>query len=587
MGSIAEYSDSPTRDQDLQLEPDSPSGGRAEELDGLLRPVIDRLVAFLRSASTEPVGNQGHSSALANHLVDPHPPRELIDILSSTLTLPTSGRGKLGLLESLSAILQYSVNTSAQGFLDKLYASPSPPGIAADLILSILNTNLHVYQVSPVLTLIEKHVGKSLASIFSLNGPRAGGISTQGGSASTLTSVVAARHWLYPETKIEGNPDGGDLVLFTSAHAHYSVEKAAQVCGLGSNAVISVPVDEHGSMNSKELERLILIAKKGGKKPFYVCGTAGTTVLGSFDPFVEIGRIARKYGLWFHVDAAWGGSFIFSSKPELKDKLNGSETADSISWNPHKMLGMPVTCSFLLVNDLRRLWNANKMGAGYLFHGQDEDVESMLETNERLVVNGDAGLATTENNGKDWKEPYDLADLTMQCGRRGDSLKLFMAWQYYGSAGFARQVENAFAVAQHLAAQLENCDDIILVSRVPTPCLQVCFYFAPGKKLAFGDESGQIKAPNLNITAEKSRRCQILGKCNSMVTERMANALVPRGWMIDYAPALEGQPEAGKFFRVVVNIRTRRETVERLFHDIKETGDQVVRALQQRFGCVD
>ena len=170
---------------------------------------------------------------------------------------------------ALQPILKYSVNTFSPGFLDKLYAATNAPGIASDLVLSVLNTNLHVYQVSPALSLIERHTTKALAS-FDLDGPRAGGISVQGGSASNATSIVVARNTLYPQTKIHRKSHNGrQLVLFASAHGHYSIENGAQQCGFGSAAVVSVPVDPRtGSMRASMLESLILSAKNAGKTPF-------------------------------------------------------------------------------------------------------------------------------------------------------------------------------------------------------------------------------------------------------------------------------------------------------------------------------
>lgn len=103
-------------------------------------------------------------------------------------------------------------------------------------------------------------------------------------------------------------------------------------------------------------------AKREGYTPFYVNAGAGTTVLGSYDPFVQIGQLCRKHGLWFHVDGSWGGSVAFSEK--LKYKLIGAEMADSLTVNPHKMLGVPVTCSFLLTRDTRVFHKANTLRAG-------------------------------------------------------------------------------------------------------------------------------------------------------------------------------------------------------------------------------
>jgi glutamate decarboxylase len=201
--------------------------------------------------------------------------------------------------------------------------------------------------------------------LFGFDGPRAGGVTCQGGSASNLTSLAIARDTLYPDTKLNGNGNY-NFVLFTSLHCHYSVEKAAKALGLGRAAVTSVPVDEAGCMIPGALREAVLQAKASSKTPLYVNATAGTTVLGSFDPLRAISKVCNEFNLWFHVDASWGGSVIFSST--LRQKLDGTELANSLTVNPHKMLNVPVTCSFLLTNDLGVFKRANTLAAGYLFH---------------------------------------------------------------------------------------------------------------------------------------------------------------------------------------------------------------------------
>lgn len=466
------------------------------------------------------------------------------------MDLPEVGRGQSGLLQIVEQILRYSVNTWHQGFLDKLYASTNAPGVAAELILATLNTNLHVYQVSPALTLIEKFTAKRLASLFGLNGPHAGGISVQGGSASNLTSIVIARNTLYPSTKTDGY-DGRRFVLFTSDHGHYSIEKAAQALGFGSNAVWEVPVDQQGRMIPSELERLIIKARDEGRTPFYVNATAGTTVMGSFDPFEEVAELCKKYGLWFHIDASWGGSFAFSK--HQRHKLAGAELANSIAINPHKMLGVPVTCSFLLGADLRQFHKANTLPAGYLFHNTDPEADDQHTTNGSNVETGTS------------PEVWDLADLTLQCGRRGDSLKLFLSWVYYGTEGYAQQIDHACDVARHLATLITQHGDFILISENPPPCLQVCFYYAPRKQLAF--------TPSDYTDADKR------AAMNSAVTEAIARTIIGRGFMVDYAPPGASDKHLagmGKFFRCVVNLRTTRATVEGLIRAIEEVGPGIV-----------
>lgn len=288
------------------------------------------------------------------------------------------------------------------------------------------------------------------------------------------------------------------------------------MCGLGSAAAWSVQVDEKGCMIPSDLERLIQLAKSQNKTPLFVNATAGTTVLGSYDPFPQLSEICKKYNLWLHIDGSWGGPVIFS--PTHASKMHGSELADSIAVNPHKMLGTPLTCSFLLGPDLRKFHAANTLPAGYLFHNSD-----------------DANA-----------EVWDLADLTLQCGRRGDSLKLALGWIYYGQAGYAAQIDHAFDMAKYMCDLLSGKEGFILVSENPPPCLQVCFYYV-GKEGLSGD-----KVVNTKRTRE--------------IVER----LVARGFMVDYSPG-----ERGSFFRVVVNVQTRRGTVEGLVKAVVEVGEEV------------
>ncbi|KAH6689956.1 pyridoxal phosphate-dependent transferase, partial [Verticillium dahliae] len=280
----------------------SPALHRADEVEDLLDAVKDLIVPYIRAADDAaplkkhgqvPVNADGLS---ANVLVDSLKPQELVSRLK--LSLPDGeGLGKDGLMSFLQKILQYSVNTWDQGFLDKLYASNTPVGVVADLILSVLNTNLHVYQVSPALSVIEKVTARRFANVFGFTSPRAGGISCQGGSASNMTSVVVARNSLYPETRTHGN-GSHTFILFTSAHGHYSVEKSALTCGLGASNVWAVPIDSQGRMIPEALRELIIKAKNEGKTPLYVNATAGTTVMGSFDPFVDISKVCKEFGLW-------------------------------------------------------------------------------------------------------------------------------------------------------------------------------------------------------------------------------------------------------------------------------------------------
>lgn len=145
------------------------------------------------------------------------------------------------------------------------------------------------------------------------------------------------------------------------------------------------------------------------------------------------------------------------------------------------------------------------------------------------------------------EEIYDLADLTPQCGRKGDALKLYFSWLYYGKEGLSDRIGTAFKRAEELYTLLEISDNIQMVSTRPLPCLQVCFYYAPPGR--------QMEAAQLTRT-----------------TQEVVKRLVARGFMIDYAPG-----EKGKFFRVVVAPETTSATLQRLARNIEELGEEVTR----------
>ncbi|KAE9964247.1 hypothetical protein BLS_008522 [Venturia inaequalis] len=486
-----------------------PAPSRADEVSDLIASLQRLIHPYIDAADTSITSlKNGHTKPLVEY----HEPEELSRILK--LDLSETGVGKEGIMNVVEQVLKYSVNTWDRGFMDKLYGATNAVGVASELLLSVLNTNVHVNTVSPVLTQIEKYTTRSLASLIGYTTPNRGGVSQPGGSASNLLSVILARNTLFPSTKTDGNGPH-KFRLFVSKHSHYSLKKAAQILGLGSNAVIPIDVNGEGEMLPEALSEAIAASRERGETPLYICATAGTTVMGSYDPITPLSHIAKSENIWLHIDGSWGGAVIFS--PSLRStRMLGVELADSVAITPHKMLGVPVTCSFLLGPDLEVFHRASSIEAGYLFHG------------------------------KVGEEVYDLADLTPQCGRKGDALKLFLGWTYYGTAGYAKQLEDAFETAEYFYSLLVANPDFVVVSKSPLPCLQLCFYWAKNGVL-----SEDVEA-------------------NGLVTARIVHALVGKGYMVDYAPG-----EMGKFFRVVVNRDTRRETVEGLVKAIEDIAGQM------------
>lgn len=472
----------------------------AQELQDLLDSFKAQFLPWIASADR-------HGAKVLEH----HSATSLAEKLQ--LNCPEKPCGKAALLQILSNALQYSCNTWNPNFMDKLYASTNPIGVISEVLLAVLNTNGHVFHVSPVLTMMELHTAEAMSRLFGYTGFHAGGLTMPGGSQSNTLSIVTARSKMFPDTKENGNGDH-KFVIFTSQHGHYSVEKAAIQLGLGRSSVMPIEVDEAGCMIPEHLEKSILAAKEQGRTPFYCNATAGTTVLGSFDPFVALSGVCKKHNLWLHIDGSWGGSVVFSSN--YKHLLQGSELADSITINPHKMLGVPLQCSFLLAPDVRIFQQANSLKAGYLFHGDNEG--------------------------------FDLGDSTMGCGRRPDAVKMFLGWNWYGRIGYEQRVDHAYKMAALLASKISNNPGFTLVSENPPPCLQVCFYYHP-------DQS-------IDRTNAKS---------NTETTRRIADLLDHQGrFLVDYAPGPHGE-----FFRAVLNSPNQNEaTLDELVTSIETLARQ-------------
>ncbi|GME66936.1 unnamed protein product [[Candida] boidinii] len=496
---------------------------RAQELEDIILPAIQKIVEQVRDTDA---GKADIGPRFEN-------PKELYSILKlddpKIFDKPLQGKPN-DVVAVFDSILKNSVNTWHPGFMDKLYASTNPIGLLSDILLSTLNTNSHVFTVSPALTIIERFVSRKYANLFGFTDANAGGLTFSGGSWSNITSLHMARSILFPETKLSGNSNK-NFVVFTSVHSHYSVEKACILLGLGADAMVKIPVDSNGRMKVDILENKIVEAINSGKTPLYINGTAGTTVFGSYDPFEEISVVAKKYKLWFHIDGSWGGNSIFS---ETKRKyLKGSHLADSITSNPHKMLGVPTTCSFLLVPNERVFQQANSLAAPYLFHNTREEDEN-----------------------------FDLADGTMGCGRRADSLKFYLGWLYYGTEGYAKRVDHAYAIGEYFAKKINKIPGFHLISDIPPPCLQICFYYNP-----------KLKSETLKFE-------DIEGSDYTKTTRYIATKLHSTGkFLVDYAPnpddALTGN-NRGEFFRVVFNSPIiNSDIIDNLIDDIINIGSEL------------
>jgi glutamate/tyrosine decarboxylase-like PLP-dependent enzyme len=227
--------------------------------------------------------------------------------------------------------------------------------------------------------------------------------------------------------------------LYLTGEAHYSYYKIAHTTGIGRHAVRPVGTDRRLKLDLDSLGRQVRQDREDGWAPFLVVGTAGTTAAGVIDPLPDIARFCRDEGLWFHVDAAWGGAAILS--PELKTHLAGIEHADSITCDAHKWLSVPMAC-------------------GMFFCRHRESVSRAFHSNVTYV------------SGKQLGSVFDPLTNSMQWSRRFIGLKLFMALANIGESGYAEMIEHQARIGNVLRRAL-TATGWQIVNETPLPL--VCF----------------------------------------------------------------------------------------------------------------
>ena len=235
----------------------------------------------------------------------------------------------------------------------------------ADFIAAVTNPFASVYYASPGAATIENEVVNWLKSVFSFPENSVGCLSS-GGSISTLIAYTAARD----KYKIK-NGKIPKSTVYLSEQVHHSTQKALRIIGLEDVLIRYIPLDHHHRIIPQKLRELIKKDKTEGLNPFLIVATAGTTDTGTIDPLNDIADIAKQYKLWFHVDAAYGGFFILTSK---KDLFQGIERADSLIIDPHKGLFLPYGVGAVLVKDAHAVLHSNYYTANYMQDGYNEEL---------------------------------------------------------------------------------------------------------------------------------------------------------------------------------------------------------------------
>ena len=246
--------------------------------------------------------------------------------------------------------------------------APTTMGIAGDMLASAFNLVLGGWPLSPFGVELERMLLGAIALKFGYEPKEVDGLFASGGTEANHTAVLAALTHLSPAIRTRGLAAfGAQPLVYTSQEAHRSIRKVAMLCGLGSESIREIPVDASFRMNPALLQTEIANDRAAGKCPCMVIATAGTTNTGAIDPLAPIAEIARKHSLWFHVDAAWGGAAALA--PELRPLLDGIEASDSITFDAHKWLSVPMTAGIFLTRHREILEQTFDVSGPYMPRG--------------------------------------------------------------------------------------------------------------------------------------------------------------------------------------------------------------------------
>lgn len=372
--------------------------------------------------------------------------------------IPLEGIGAAA-FDSLPEVFENSRPASPR-FFGYVFGSGEPVGALGEFAASVLHQNAAAWRSAPAAITIERTVIRWLASAVGCTGFT--GSLTLGGSSANLMGLCMAR-----EAKAPANLTGvRGGVIYCSAEAHMSIPKAAALLGLGHNAVRLIAVDEAFRMLAEDLRRAISLDLRNGKVPVAVVASAGTTATGSIDPLTAIADICNEFGLWLHVDGAYGALASLA----IPDAFQGLARADSLSLDPHKWLYQPTGCGCLLYRDPSAAQRAFAHSGEYARALSDDPIE---------------GFAFFEES--------------MELSRPFRALKLWLSLRYYGLHTFQESIQEDLRLAKVLADSIDA--EPTLERLAPVALSAVCFRFVGG--------SGDIDALNQSILSRVVQRGRV------------------------------------------------------------------------------
>ncbi len=365
--------------------------------------------------------------------------------------LPEEGVAPDAILERFAgAVLPHPMGNGHPRFFGWVNSAPAPMGALAELLAAAMNPSCAGGDHAAIY--VERCAVRWLMELVGFPTEGSMGLLVSGGSVASLTALAAARHraaaalgW---SVRAEGmQPPRPRLVLYMGEEGHSCLRKAAELLGLGSEAVRVIPAGPDHRLDPTAVAAAIARDRAAGLQPFCVAASAGTVSTGAIDPLEALADLCAREGLWFHVDGAYGA--VAAAAPERAARFAGLARADSVVLDPHKWLAVPVECGAVLVRDGAGLRDAFSLVPPY------------LRTEEGK---GFGGLP--------WFSEYGV-----QQTRGFRALKLWMTLQHMGRGGVGRLVSRHLALAARLAELVDAAPRLERLA--PVELSIVCFRYMP------------------------------------------------------------------------------------------------------------
>jgi aromatic-L-amino-acid decarboxylase len=432
--------------------------------------------------------------------------------------------------QPMQAILQQVENNIFAN--STLYLSPrffgyinsggNQASILGELLASAVNQICALGHFSPTASEVERRVIRWIAEFIGYT-PAAGGCLLSGGSAGNLVGIaVARRHKAQFDVASLGMRGGPPLTIYVSQEGHASLEKAVVLLGMGRKQLRKIAVRDDFTIDLDLLEKQVAEDRKNGFHPICVVGNAGTTNTGSVDRLYALAEFCRNQGLWFHVDAAYGGPAACTQAAGRP--FRGLDQADSVAVNPHKWLYVPAEAGCILVREPRALRNTFQIVADYLREGDEMGADGQV----------------------------DFKDYGPQLHRNFRALKVWMTFKAYGARKLRSAIESNIEIMRYLADQIDHSQDFVRLAAVPLSV--VCFQYRTSDTSIHGDQ-------------------KYLDDLNG----RLLNVLEKDGRVFLSGTTIQGK----RVLRACsVNHRLRRDDVDFLLDVVRDVGRFLVRKAQ-------